>query len=142
MQPEEVKALGDIGSEAIASVATQVRSMHEAIARRVFDSIGPGAAPVRLVHDRIADSVHTSVRVALGSLTRAGAALAGARRREDAASIDESTAGRIALGAINGAFGDALAQRGNALALPMTLRRRGRDVATTPAGLRAAFPDG
>src|SRR5437588_25473 len=131
MQPDEVRALGDIGGEAVAGVAIQVREMHEGIARRVFHSVGIGAVPVKIAHDRIADRLYSSATTGLGTLVRAGAALAGARRPEDAPSIHASITGRLAVGALNGAFGDALVKRGNALALPMTVRRDGRDVGST-----------
>jgi pimeloyl-ACP methyl ester carboxylesterase len=72
---------------------------------------------------------------------RAGAQAAGAATPADSPSIDRSHAGRIAVGALNGAFGDTLVRRRNTLALGMTVRRRGRDVELTRAGVRRAFPD-
>jgi pimeloyl-ACP methyl ester carboxylesterase len=48
--------------------------------------------------------------------------------------------GSVALGALNGAIGDALATGGSALALSMSLRLRGRDVETDRDSLAEAFP--
>jgi pimeloyl-ACP methyl ester carboxylesterase len=72
---------------------------------------------------------------------RLGAHVLAARRRSDTTSIHDSTAGRIALGALNGAFGDLLVRHDNPLALPMTIRRGGRDVGTGADELAQAFPD-
>ena len=42
--------------------------------------------------------------------------------------MQRSPAGRAVLSALNGAFGDTLERRGNALALQMAFRRGGRDL--------------
>jgi pimeloyl-ACP methyl ester carboxylesterase len=75
------------------------------------------------------------------SIVRAGGVAAGATRPPDAPSIEDSPAGRFVRGALNGAFGDALEERDNALALEMTVRRGARDVELSREGLRRAFPD-
>jgi pimeloyl-ACP methyl ester carboxylesterase len=71
---------------------------------------------------------------------RAGADVLSSRQPSDAPSMDETPTGRIALGALNGAFGDLLAERGSGLALPMTLRHGGRDVVLTRTALAGAYP--
>jgi pimeloyl-ACP methyl ester carboxylesterase len=45
-----------------------------------------------------------------------------------------------AIAALNGIYGDELAERGNALAAPMSVRRDGHPVALTPEAVTAAFP--
>jgi hypothetical protein len=140
MQPDEIRALGDIAGEAIGGAASHVHDMHEAIASRVFAAVGPGAAPVRVVHDGIARGVYSAVGVLSGALVKGAAAAVSVTRAPDAPSLSESTRGRVAIGALNGAFGDALERRGNALALPMTVRRKGRDVPLTEPALAQAFP--
>jgi pimeloyl-ACP methyl ester carboxylesterase len=71
---------------------------------------------------------------------RAGAIAASSMRPPDAPSIEQAPAGRVAVGALNGAFGDMLRRRRNALAVETTLRRAGRDVALNRDSLAAAFP--
>jgi pimeloyl-ACP methyl ester carboxylesterase len=141
MQPDEVTAIGELAGEAIAGVAGQARDLHEGIAQRVFASIGPTAEPVRIMHDRIATGVYKAVHGALKTIARGGAKAFNASTPPDAPSIQRKTAGRLAVGALNGAFGDTLVQRENALALTMTLRNRGQDVELTRSALRRAFPD-
>jgi pimeloyl-ACP methyl ester carboxylesterase len=141
MQPDEVTALGELAGEAIASVAGQARDLHEGIAQRVFTGVGPMAEPVRLAHDRIARGVYTAVHRSLNAMARRGAKALSATTPPDAPSMQRSPAARIAIGALNGAFGDTLERRANALALSMTLRNRGQDVELNRAALRRAFPD-
>ena len=45
------------------------------------------------------------------------------------------------ISALNGAFGDTLVRRRNALALDMTIRRKGRDVEVTRPELSNAYPN-
>ncbi|MGA8721401.1 MAG: alpha/beta hydrolase, partial [Solirubrobacteraceae bacterium] len=56
-------------------------------------------------------------------------------------SMQRSPAGRAIVSALNGAFGDTLERRGNALALTTTFRRRGRDLELTPESLADAYPN-
>jgi hypothetical protein len=51
--PDEARAIGDLAGEAAASIASQVREVHEGIAGRVFGLLGEPAAPVRAIHDTI-----------------------------------------------------------------------------------------
>jgi len=133
--------VGELAGEAIEGIADQAREMHEGIAQHVFEAVGPGATPVKLIHDRIARNAYSTVREGLGGLVRAGARAASATQRDDAPSIEQSTAGRIVVGALNGAFGDTLERRGSALAIRMTIRRAARDVGTSQEALDGAFPD-
>src|SRR5205085_856326 len=50
-------------------------------------------------------------------------------------------AGRFAIGALNGAFGDRLAERNSALVCPMSRRVRGRAVPPARSALERAYPD-
>jgi pimeloyl-ACP methyl ester carboxylesterase len=141
MRPDEVTALGELAGDAAAGLASQIREMHRGIAERVWGAVGVGAAPARLAHDEIADRAYDAARTVAGALVRSGARAISLARPEDAASIDQSVRGRLVVGALNGAFGDAMHAHHNELALTMTLRRGGRDVAPTRAGLSEAFPD-
>jgi hypothetical protein len=140
MQRDELTAVGDLAAEAVAGIADQVHGVHDGIAQRVWSSAGPFAAPVRLAHDGIAAGVYGAVGWSLRTAVRAGARALGATAAPQAPSLQHSSAGRIAIGVLNGAVGDTLERRHNALALSMTLRRDGRDLDPRRAALRAEFP--
>jgi pimeloyl-ACP methyl ester carboxylesterase len=142
MRSAEITAAGDLAGRALAGTGTLVRDVHAAIARRAFEAVGPSGEPARAVHDGVSAAVYGGVRAALGALPRgAGGALA-LRAPADAPSLAASPRGALALAALNGAIGDALASEGSALALTMTLRHRGADVdpdAPAIAGPRLAI---
>ncbi len=141
MQPEEVTAIGDLTGAAVAGFANHIRDLHDGIATRVWKSVGPSATPVRVAHDRIATGVYGAVGRSLGGLARVGARAASARTPADAPSLERSTVGRLAVGVVNGAFGDRLEQQGSALAWPMTIRCGGAGLAVERASLAGAYPD-
>lgn len=141
MRSEEVRALGDLAGDAAAGLAAQVRDVHGGVADRVFGLLGPTAAPVRLVHDRIATGVYGSVYALAGGLVRGGAFAYGLTRDERHGSLADRARGRAVLGAVNGAWGDRLRTRASVLETPMALRVCGRDVPPDAASLAAAYPD-
>ena len=119
-----------------------VEGVHRAVAQRTFAAI-PGSAPVRMIHDAVADLVYN----VLGAGTRGaetvmrGAAQAGTRRRgEDLPDLESSRAWRLARAVLNGIIGDVLEERDNPLAIQMAVRQRGADVPLTLGGLRRAYP--
>jgi pimeloyl-ACP methyl ester carboxylesterase len=140
MRPDEIRALGDLAGDAAASVASQVREVHQGVARRVFASLGPAGVPVRAVHDRMADGAYTGAHTLTGALVRGGAHAYSRTRSDDQLSITETLSGRLAVGALNGAWGDLLEQRDSVLATEMTLCSRGRDLAVDRGSLARAFP--
>jgi pimeloyl-ACP methyl ester carboxylesterase len=140
MRPDEVRALGDLAGEAAAGVAGQVREVHQGVARRVFRSLGPGAAPVQTVHDRVAAGAYTGAHRLTGALVRGGARVYSVTRSSDEPAMDQSLQGRLALGALNGAWGDLLQQRQSPLETQMALRCRGRDLRLDAESLARAFP--
>jgi hypothetical protein len=114
--------------------------MHEGIAGRVFGSIGPAASPIRTAHDVVARGAYAAVAAGLAGAARLGFGTLGALR-DESVSIHDTRRGRLALGALNGAFGDLLAEQRNALSLPMAIRCDGADVQPTAEGLARAYPD-
>jgi pimeloyl-ACP methyl ester carboxylesterase len=141
MRPEEIAALGDLAGEAAAGATRQIHELHDGIARRVWRRVGPAALPVRLAHDRIANSAYSVAGELTRQVVRAGANAASLARSPDATSIERTPAGRLVVSALNGAFGDMLVRRGNPLALDMTVRRHGRDLELTPAAVSDAYPN-
>jgi pimeloyl-ACP methyl ester carboxylesterase len=140
MRPDEIRALGDLSGDAAASVASQVREVHQGVAKRVFSSLGPAGSAVRVVHDRMADGAYTGAHTLTGALVRGGAHAYSRTRADDGPSMEETLSGRLAVGALNGAWGDLLEQRDSVLATRMTLRSRGRDLAMDRSSLARAFP--
>jgi pimeloyl-ACP methyl ester carboxylesterase len=141
MRAQEVRDLGRLAGAALGGVAARIQEMHEGIAERAFESIGPSADPVKTIHDRIADRVYGTVQRSLSVAARAGGAAFSLTRPSAAPAIDRAPAGRLALGALNGAFGDLLEKEGSALAVRMTVRRGGEAVEISRSGLCSAFPE-
>ncbi len=136
----ELSALVEVGGDAFDRlIVGTTESLHNAVAGRVFRSIGPLAAPSRYVHNRAAATAYTAVRRASGAVTSASSfsirLLTGANSRP----LTASRRGRAAVSALNGLIGDALERQGNALAIPMAVRWRGADVPCDPESLRRAF---
>lgn len=134
MRSQEVRALGELASEALGGGAGLIEEMHEGIAERVFDSVGVAAGPVRLIHDGIARGVYAGLRGALGSAAQAGARAISLTRPPEAPSIEQAPAGRVAIGALNGAFGDRLEREHSPFAVQMTVRRGGEVVDVSNGG--------
>ena len=141
MRRTEIEAVGELAGEALAAGGTLIREMHLGIAGRPLGILGPAAAPVRVVHDAVSDAVYRGVRRALGASSRAGARLVARAVDDEDAPLAARVGGSLALGALNGFYGDFLHERGSELALRMTVRRDGADVDLTPEALAAAFAD-
>jgi pimeloyl-ACP methyl ester carboxylesterase len=130
MRKTEIEAAGDLAGEALATVGTLVRDMHQGIAGRPFAALGVAAAPVRVVHDGIARTVYGGVRGALRGSARAAAGAIPAR--EDWPGLAEGTYGALAVAALNGVWGNHLVARRSALAADL------RVIAGAPATPRLA----
>jgi hypothetical protein len=140
MRRDELRALGDLAGDAAAGIATQARDVHAGIAARVFGALGPTAAPVRIAHNRISDGAYAGAARLTGTLVRAGAAAASLARPPDAPSLTDAPRGRLAVGALNGMWGDRLHREASVLETPMAVRAGGREVRLDAAALRRAFP--
>ena len=139
MRTADMQALGEVAAEGLTVLNNLIRGMHSGIAGRVFASIGPAAKPVETVHDAIAGTVYDLLGAAghrlppaLSSFAAAGLAF------DDDAALDEHPRLAEFLAALDGIYGDELAERGSPLAPPMTLRVSGRPEPQTPDALRAA----
>jgi hypothetical protein len=140
MRSDELIATGELAADAFAGFTRHIRELHGGIAGRVFGSLGTTAEPVRVLHDALAETVYAAVGASGAVAVRASARLAAGAQPPAAASLDASPGGRLALGAVNGAFGDRLARRRSSLALAMDVRAEGRTVPLTPDALAAAHP--
>jgi pimeloyl-ACP methyl ester carboxylesterase len=147
----EVQALGDLAGEAVSGTAARIEEMHTEVAGRAFGAVGaagqafPPVAwatlPVQAIHGSVARNVYKGVQYGLSAAMRAGSEALSRTVPASAVPIERALAGRVALGALNGAFGDLLERRRNALTIGMSIRKRGRVVGTSPPQLVAAFPD-
>ena len=144
MRPDEVRAVGDLAGAAAATVADQVRDTHAGIAARVFGAIGPGAEPVRVIHDRVAATAYAGAHGLTGALVRGGArALSLTRPCGARGSLEENVSrSRLAIRrALNGAFGERAGAAGaSPLATTMSVRSRRRDQLLEPALAATASP--
>ncbi len=147
MRAGDVRGLGKLAGIAAAGGARRVSEMHAAIAQRAFAGVrrgvGPAATPVRVVHDGVATAVYAGVRSALEAGGRtAGAVAAGwLSGRPAGEPLGDARLGQHLLAVLNGAHGDLFDRELAELALPMSLRHGGHDVAPDPAALAAAYPD-
>jgi pimeloyl-ACP methyl ester carboxylesterase len=121
MLPSEVRATGDLAGTAVGGAARFIKEAHLGIASRPFGALGMLGAPVRIVHDRVTGVAYDLVYKALAAPPRALARLTPGNGVPAANTLR----GSLALGALNGAVGDRLAESGNPLALDMTLRGGG-----------------
>jgi hypothetical protein len=143
MRRDELHALGELAGDAAAGIAGQAREVHQGIAARVFGALGPPAAPVREIHDRLAARAYAAASGLTGAVVKRGAAAASlgwAGTGPDAPSLRDAPRGGVAVGALNGMWGDRLHRDGSALETPMAVRVRGRDVALDEGSLRRTFP--
>ncbi|RNL63203.1 alpha/beta hydrolase [Nocardioides marmoriginsengisoli] len=122
-----------------------VRDVHAAVSERVhtvLDRVAGGPAPRPFLAHRLHDGIATSVYVGIGLGLRATAlAMRQADKLGVGPRIEASPRGRFVVSAVNGLIGDKLVADGSPLAIEIGVRRDGRDVALTPAGLAEAFPE-
>jgi pimeloyl-ACP methyl ester carboxylesterase len=137
---EELRATGALTGDLLAEAVIAVHDVHRAVGGRVFGVLGATSAPVRVVHDAIADTAYGAVRATHAALPRLSGMVAAGARTRGGDSVTTSPAGRLALGVLNGLWGDRVAQRYPALALPFGLRAEGSDVARGPEALARAYP--
>lgn len=145
MRADEVRSLGALAGLTLGGGVQRISQVHAGIAERVFTSVGyglgPAAKPVQVVHDRVSQATYGVVQNALAGGARAAAAAASRTAQDDGPRLADVPRARVALGILNGAHGDVLAERFAGLALPMTLRHRGHDLPPERDALRAAYPD-
>ncbi|TNM40519.1 alpha/beta hydrolase [Nocardioides albidus] len=139
--PTVVDALALATAVADDLVVATARDTHHAIARRAHGLVrrgaGPAAVPAEALHRGIAATVYGAV-----GLTFRGASLALARLADAGVgpALEDGPRGRFVNAAVNGLIGDEIRRERPRLAIEMAVRRDGRDVPLTPAGVNRAFP--
>ena len=137
VQTQEAHALARLAFEELGMAARGIAGMHKSIAERAFAASGPGAIPVRVVHDTVLHGVQTAL---VGGARLAGHATGAALSRGQIGAVSETRAGATALAVINGLRGDVLAAEGDELAIPMAVRVGGAAVPMNREELWEAFP--
>lgn len=140
-EPDEVRALAELAFVELAKATTGVGAVHRAIADRVYSAVRLGvggfAIPSQLMHDTIARSTYRSI--AAGCTVAAGVA---ARTVDGGGPVlSESRRGAVAMGALTGLIGDALAESRSPLATVMAVRKDGRVQSLEKDALVEEFPD-
>lgn len=142
MRADEALAAGAVVGDLTDLAVDTARTMHVAIATRMFDAaargLGPLVAPFRAIHLGLATATYRAVHLGVTAGVKATSWLGAAARPSGGPSVTDSPRGSQLVGVINGIVGDRMEHEGNALALPLTLRHNGRDLPTTAAGLADA----
>ena len=139
MKTEEVRDLSRLLATTLAGGTARIAELHDGIARRAFTPLGPLGAPARVVHDAVSGAAYRGVGTALRVSAHAAGSAAAARA--DGRALDTVPAARVGLAILNGAHGDLVQRDAPALALRMTVRQGGHDVALDRDSLERAFPD-
>jgi pimeloyl-ACP methyl ester carboxylesterase len=140
MDARDVCAIGDALAEGLDGTTQKIEEIQDAVARRSFAAVGPARTVPQAIYDRITPRVYEAVRTIGPAAIRSSALGIGATLDPDRPRVHASRPGKAMLSAFNGVMGDALARRGNGLAIRMVFTADGVDVVCTPAGLAAAFP--
>jgi hypothetical protein len=109
-------------------VVRTVRDTHLAWADRFH---GPA------LHRGLASGVYAGLGAGLRVASRGLSALG---ERDLGPALEETASGRVVSSVVNGLIGDRLARERPRLAVPLAVRRDGRDVPLLPEALRTAFP--
>lgn len=119
---DEARDAGALLGTALDELTELARDVHKAVAGRIFTLLGKPARPVRLIHDGIATIAYTSTRVGVRALLAVAGAAAAELRAPSVESLHASPRGHVVLGALNGFWGDRLAEQRASLAPPMSMR--------------------
>jgi pimeloyl-ACP methyl ester carboxylesterase len=140
MRSDEIRALGKVAGRSLGDAVNVVRDTHLGIAERVFSFVGVPGKPVRVVHDGISRTVYGAVRGAHTLAPQVGAALASVAAPADGEPISASARGNLAVGALNGLWGDRLALADSPLSITMAVRHRRADLSLDRTSIADAFP--
>jgi pimeloyl-ACP methyl ester carboxylesterase len=140
MRGDELTALGHLSGSALAQFGGLAKGVHRAASQRIFGALGPIGVPVRLMHDGISTASYGAVEASLKGLPRVAGTALGRAVPAHAERMADSPVGGMALAALNGMWGDAIAREAAGVALGLTVRRRGREVELDSSGLANAYP--
>src|SRR3954454_1710561 len=134
-EPDEAKALGHLMADALGGGVGLVRDVHKAVAARTFGLLGMLGLPARGMHNAISTGAYATVRFTTSGAGRLAAVAGTSLLPPERRSLSSSPAGRLVLGALNGAIGDRLVATESDAATAMELRGADGDL---PLGPRLA----
>ena len=114
---------------ALDEIAELARDVHNALAGRIFRLLGPPARPAQVLHDAIAATAYAGSRLGARAVPAAVGTLAAHSGRSSVDAYADTPRGHFTLSALNGFWGDRLADQRAALAPVMSVRTH----AGTPA---------
>ncbi|MDQ1747691.1 MAG: hypothetical protein QOD07_1954 [Frankiaceae bacterium] len=131
---DDLRAAVALAGRGVSATTTMIRDLHKAIARRAFTASGPPARPAHAIHDAISTTVYAAVGASARVAAIATGAAVAAKHATDPSyrPLVERPRGNVAIGALNGAWGDWLDRTGSPLALRMTAHHDPHT--TTPTG--------
>lgn len=139
----EADALAHLAGASARGIARWAEDTQHAVtdsAYRPFEArIGPIAKPIHSIQRGLIRQAYFWVHAGLVTATLAARAIVSARATEAAVSIHDRPGAAPSVALLNGFSGDRLHGAGSALAVPMTLRHGGYDVAPRPLSLRSAY---
>jgi pimeloyl-ACP methyl ester carboxylesterase len=119
-------------------VVRTVRDTHFAVSDRVHGALhGQTGGASQVPHRGIAAGVYAGLGLGLRA---ASAGLGTLAAREIGPSLEQTLQGQLTSAVVNGLIGDRLARERPRLAVPLAVRRDGRDVEPVRAALAAAYP--
>jgi hypothetical protein len=123
-------------------VVRTVRDTHDAWAARVHTVLRASTASESRVPERVHRGAASGVYAGLGAGLRVLSAGFGALAELGVGpALEDTGPGRVANAAVNGILGDRLARERPRLAVPLAIRRDGRDVPLRTDALRSTFPE-
>lgn len=122
MQPAEIRDTGALLGTALGELTEMARDVHKAVAARLFGLLGPAAAPVKLLHDAISATAYGSSRLSAKVLPIVVGFVAAETTKPGTQSCHDTTRGHFTMSAINGFWGDRLAEQRASLAPALSVR--------------------
>jgi pimeloyl-ACP methyl ester carboxylesterase len=126
---------GALLGTALGEIAELARDVHKAVAGRVFGLLGPVARPAQVLHDAIAATAYAGTRLGVRAVPAAAGLVAAETSRTSTPSAEayaDTPRGHFALSALNGFWGDRLAEQRAALAPVLSMRTHGGRLRRVP----------
>jgi len=141
VRADEKAALAVAAGRGFSDVVRAVEGVHRAVLARAYGLAGAGGRAPRRAHEGFTTGIYASVR-GIGALVTYGSSqVLATRTNPQAEASPEDGAGAQWSAALCSAFGDHLEDACSTLAMPMSVRHRGRHVPPTSTSLARAFPD-
>jgi pimeloyl-ACP methyl ester carboxylesterase len=137
---EELRAAGRLTGQALGGAIDVVRGVHDAVLSRVDGFLPPGSTAATALQRHVSSAVFSGVGAAHRAAPAWGGGLAALAWTEHRSAPSSTRLGRVVLPAVNGLWGDTIADREPALAVPMTVRVAARDVPIDAPAIAQAYP--